>query len=323
MKAAVVTRYGPPEVVRIADLPMPQPGPGEVLIRIHASTVASGDWRLRSGTAPRGFGLIIRLAFGLRGPRQPVLGTELSGIVEATGPGVTRFAPGDAVLAFCGVTMRCHAEYRVVKADAAIVAKPATLSHAQAAALSFGGTTALHYLRDKARLQAGERLLVIGASGAVGSAAVQLGRYLGAEVSTLTSAANTALMRQIGADRTLDYTSDDYTAEAARYDVIMDCVGATRFRRALPALAPAGRFLMVAGDLPQMLGALRPGPQGKRCLGGPAPERAADVALLADLAAQGACVPLIDSSYPFDQIAQAHARVETGRKRGNVVVTMV
>lgn len=323
MKAAIVTRYGPAEVIRITDLPMPRPGPGEVLIRIHASTVASADWRLRSGIAPRGFGLIIRLIFGLRGPRQPVLGTELSGIVTAVGPGVTRFAPGDAVLAFAGVKMRCHAEYRVIRADGAVVAKPENLTHEQAAAICFGGTTALHFLRDKARLQPGERLLVIGASGSVGSAAVQLGKHFGAEVTTLTSAANTALMRDIGADRTLAHDSAESVTEVARYDVIMDAVGARTFTHALPALAPGGRFLMVAGDLPQMLAALRPGPQGKRCLSGTAPERAADVAWLVDLAAQGHFLPLIDSTWPLAQIAQAHARVETGRKRGNVVVTMV
>ncbi len=322
MQAALCTRYGAPDTVRIVDLPTPTPQANEVLIRIHASTVASGDWRLRSGTMPRGFGLISRLVFGLRRLRQPILGTEFSGTITATGPGVTRFQPGDAVVGFAGTTMRCHAEYRVMKEDAALALKPANLSDAQAAALCFGGTTALHYLRDKAHVRPGHSVLILGGAGAVGSAAVQIAKHLGAVVSTTSSAANLELLRSLGADHTLDYRTQDFTHDGPRYDVIMDTVGASTFGQTCKALRPGGLYLAIAADLPGMLAGLRQGPQGQRQLTGPAPERPADVAWLVDLAAQGHYLPVIDRSYPLAQIAEAHARVETGHKRGNVVVTM-
>jgi len=322
MKAALCTRYGAPDTVRIVELPTPIPGANEVLVRIHASTVASGDWRLRSGRMPRGFGLISRLVFGLRRLRQPILGTEFSGTVTALGPGVTRFEVGDAVVGFAGAGMRCHAEYRVMPEGAALVRKPADLSDPEAAALCFGGTTALHYLRDKARLQPGQTVLILGGAGAVGSAAVQIARHLGATVDTTSSAANLALLRSLGAAHSFDYRAHDFTGDGPRYDVVMDTVGASSFGHACHALRPGGRYLAIAGDLPAMLAGLRKGPQGRRQLSGPAPERPADVAWLADLAAQGSYRPIIDSIYPLAQVAEAHARVETGHKRGNVVLTL-
>ena len=322
MKAAIATRYGPPESVQIREVATPQPKPDEVLVRIHASTVASADWRLRSGHAPRGFGLMIRLIFGLRRLRQSILGTEFSGTVSAVGAEVTRFQPGDAVIGFAGAKMRCHAEYRVMAQDAALAPKPTNLSDAQAAALCFGGTTALHYLRDKAQLQPGQSLLILGGAGSVGSAAVQIGRHMGAQVSTTSSAGNHALLRSLGATQTLDYQTTDYTTTGP-YDIIMDTVGASNFRTACRALKPGGLYLAVAGDLPGMLGGLRKGPRGQRQLSGPAPERRSDVEWLADLAAQGDYTPVIDSILPFEQIAAAHAHVQTGHKRGNVVVSMI
>ena len=322
MQAALCTRYGPPKTVRLVDLPTPAPKAHEVLIRIHASTVSSGDWRLRSGTMPRGFGLISRLIFGVRRLRQPILGTEFSGIITATGAGVTRFKSGDAVVGFAGIAMRCHAEYRTMREDAALVLKPANLSDVQAAALCFGGTTALHYLRDKARVQAGQSVLILGGAGSVGSAAVQIAKHLGAVVSTTSSAANLDLLRRLGADHTLDYRTQEFTHGGAHYDVIMDTVGASTFGEACKVLRPGGLYLAIAADLSGMLAGFRKGPQGQRQLGGPAPERPADVAWLADLAARGHYLPVIDCTFPLAQIAAAHARVETGHKRGNVVVTM-
>lgn len=301
---------------------MPAPKANEVLIRIHAGTVASGDWRLRSGCMPRGFGLISRLVFGLRRLRQPMLGTEFCGTVVALGPGVTRFKAGDAVVGFPGGGLRCHAEYRVMSEGAALVRQPANLSDAEAAALCFAGTTALHYLRDQARLQPGESVLILGGAGAVGSAAVQLARHFGATVSATSSAANLDLLRQLGAAHTFDYREHDYSHDGPRYDVVMDTVGASTFAAACQALRPGGRYLAIAADLPAMLAGLRKGPQGQRQLSGPAPERRADVALLAALAAQGHYRPVIDRIYPLAQVAAAHARVETGHKRGNVVLMM-
>jgi NADPH:quinone reductase-like Zn-dependent oxidoreductase len=321
MKAAVYTRYGGPQVVQIGDVPSPQPRKGEVLIRMLATTVSSGDARLRAMRMPRGMGLLGRLAFGLTGPRKRVLGSELAGVVTDIGPGVTRFAPGDAVIGFTGMRMGAHAEFCVMREDAAIIHRPAHLSDAQAAALAFGGTTALHYLLDKGALRSGERVLILGGSGAVGSAAVQIARALGAHVTATCSRGNFDLVRGLGADEVIDYRSTDVTLSATPFDIVMDSVGATTFSACLPILSPGGRFLLVAGDLPQMLGALRKGPQGKRAIGGVAPERAADLETLAQFAAGGLFVPVIDSSFPLERIADAHARVDSGHKRGSVVVT--
>ena len=323
MKAAVYSSYGPPDMVRITDVPPPVPQDNEVLIRVHASTVSSGDARLRSMNLPRGFGLIGRLIFGITGPRQPILGTELSGSVTAIGAEVTRFAAGDAVIAFPGAKMRAHAEYRTMTQDGAIVRKPANLTFAQGASLAFGGTTALHFLRDKGHIKPGDKLLVLGGSGCVGSAAIQIGRAFGAHVTATTSARNAGLVRSLGAERVIDYTAQDFTAEDIGYDLILDTAGATTFARAIPCLRPGGRLLMVLSDLPQTLAALRKGPKGKRAIGGPAPERPADLAFLVDLAAKGEVLPFIDRVYPFDQIAAAHAHVDGGHKRGSVVVSLV
>ena len=322
MKAAIFHRYGPPEVIRLAEVPTPAPKPGEVQIRIHATTVSSADWRLRSAKVPFGFGLMVRLMFGITGPRQPILGRELSGTVSALGPGVTRFGLGDAVIAYPSTTGGAHAEYICVPADGMVAPKPAALSHAEAAALGFGGITALAFLRDKANLRPGERLLVIGAAGAVGSAAVQIGKHMGAHVTGVASARNADTLRALGADATIDYGMTDFSRSGETWDVIMDCAGTARFRGALPALARNGRFLLVVGDLPQLLGALRKGPDGKRALGGPVPDRPADLASVAALAEQGAFRPLIGATFPFDRIVEAHRLTDSGHKRGSAVVVI-
>jgi NADPH:quinone reductase-like Zn-dependent oxidoreductase len=322
MKTAFYSRYGGPQVVQIADRPTPVPRQSEVLIRVLATTVSSGDARLRAMRMPRGMGLMGRLAFGLSGPRKRVLGSELAGVVAAIGQGVTRFSIGDAVIGFPGVRMGAHAQCCVMREDAAIIHRPANLSDAQAAALAFGGTTALHFLLDKGAVQSGERVLILGGSGAVGSAAVQIAKALGAHVTATCSQGNVDLVRGLGADEVIDYRATDVTRSAGAFDIVMDCVGATTFAACLPILSPGGRFLLVAGDLMQMLSALRKGPQGKRSIGGVAPERAADLETLAQFAAAGLVVPVIDSIVALDQIASAHARVDSGRKRGSVVVTL-
>ena len=322
MKAAVYTRYGPPEVVQIAEIPTPSPAVDEVLIRIHATTVNSADWRLRSAKVPRGFGLLIRLVFGITGPRQPILGTELSGVIEAVGAGVAGFKPGDAVFAFPGAKMRSHAEYRTMAASGNILPKPENLTFEQAAALSFGGTTALFFLRDQARVKPGERVLVLGASGTVGSAAVQIAKQMGAHVTGVCSTVNLDLVRELGADAAIDYAAQDFTASGATYDIIMDCVAATTYALSRSALARNGRFLTVAGGMPELLCTLWPRSNGHRIKAGTGPERLSDLSLLADWARAGTYLPLIDSSFRFDQIVAAHARVDSGRKRGSVVVAM-
>jgi len=316
MKAYVYRRYGGPEVIDLTELPKPVPKAGELLVRICASTVSSADWRMRSLTLPPGFGLLGRPVFGFFGPRQPVLGTEFAGIVEAVGTGVTRFKPGDEVFGFPGGKLGCHAEYRTIRSDGPVALKPANLSFEEAASLSFGGSTALHFLR-KAEIQSGETILVIGASGAVGAALVQIARHRGARVTGVTSAANADLVRSLGAERVIDYSCDAVLVPGAVYDVVADTVGATRFRDVLPHLAEGGRFLGIVGSLGELF-ARRKGT--KRPITGPAEERASDIAELAGLVDAGVLKPVIDSVYAFEDMRAAHARVDSGRKRGSVVV---
>lgn len=322
MKAAVYRRYGSPDVVEIVDVPQPTPKDDEVLIRVVATTVTSADWRVRSLSLPRGFGWMARLVFGVSAPRQPILGTELAGVIDAVGKAVTQFQAGDEVFAFTGASMGCHAEYKCVRQSAAIVKKPANLSFEDAAALSFGGTTALDFLR-RGNVKAGERLLINGASGAVGSAAVQLGKHFGAHVTAVCSGANRELVTSIGADQVIDYTTTDFTQNGQTYDLIMDTVGTAPLSRCKGSLTESGRFLAVLAELPALLSAPWVGFTTKqRVVAGPAPERVEDLRQLAALADAGKFKPVIDRCSPFEQIVEAHRLVDSGRKKGSVVVTL-
>jgi len=325
VKAAVVTRYGPPEVVELRDLPAPQPRAGELTIRVHASTVTAADWRLRSGVVPRGFGLLVRLALGWRGPRHSVLGGAMAGEVLALGEGVTRFAVGDRVFAMTGVRMGGHAERAVLKASGAVALIAPGISFETAAALTFGGTTAFHFLKDKGGIKSGDRVLINGASGEVGTAAIQLARHFGAEVTAVTSGANALLATRLGASRVIDYETVDFSAEGVCYDLILDSVGNCPYARARPALAEGGRLLLVATDLIGTLGAIiRPRRRaGHRVVAGVAAEKCEVLELLMELAARGILTPPIDRRYRLDEIQAAHAYVETRRKRGSVIVNIV
>ena len=323
MQAITYHRYGGPEVVSLAEIPKPSPKDNEVLIRIRATTVTSGDWRARSLNMPKGFRLMGRLAFGLFGPRQPILGTELAGQIEAVGKAVTRFKMGDAVFAFTGAGFGCHAEYRAMPEDGLIALKPANLSFEQAAALSFGGTTALNFLRDKAGIEAGDKVLIVGASGGVGTAAVQLAKHFGAEVTGVTSTANLALVRSIGADKVIDYTNQDFARAGQTWDIILDTTGTAPFARCDSVLKPGGRLIVVLGTLALMLGIGRPSKASGKTLIAAVPKvTVADIELLGRLAAAGKLRTVIDRSYPIAHAAEAHAYVETGRKRGNVVMSV-
>ena len=322
MKAIVYESYGAPDVLQLRDMEKPVPKENEVLIHIHATTVTSGDCRVRSLNMPTGFGLISRLFLGVSRPRRPVLGTELAGEIEAVGSGVSKFNVGERVFALSGMEMGCHAEYKCLSEDAAIVLTPDNLTDEQAAAMSFGGTTALDFFR-RAKLQRGERVLVNGASGAVGIAAVQLARHLGAEVTGVCSTTNMELVRSLGASYVIDYRHDDFTENGETYDVIVDTVGTAPFSRSKKSLNEGGRLLLVLAGLPDML----PIPwvqmtSSKKIIAGPAAERVEDLRFLATLAETGAFKPVIDRRYPFAQIADAHRYVDSGRKIGNVIVTL-
>lgn len=320
MRAVVYERYGPPEVLRFSDLPKPIPKDNEILIKIHATTVTTGDWRVRSLEVPFGFGLISRLVFGVLKPRKPVLGTELAGEVESVGRGVTQFAPGDSVFAFSGVGMGCHAEFKCMPETEAVALKPANLTFEEAAALSFGGTTALEFFR-RARLRRGEQVLVNGASGCVGSAAVQLAKHFGATVTGVCSGANLALVKSLGADRVVDYGVEDFTRNGERYDVIVDTAGTAPYSRSRHSLTENGRLLLILGTLPDLLSipwvAIT---SRRRVLGGAATGTADDLRVLAALAEDGEFKPVIGRTYPFDQIIAAHRYVDAGHKQGSVVV---
>jgi len=328
VRAYTYDRFGPPEVLTLKEVPKPVPGDHEVLVRIRATTVTAGDWRVRSLELPKGFGLLSRLALGVSRPRKPTLGSELSGEVEAIGRAVTRFQVGDEVFGFTGTQLGCHAEYRCLPEeghggkDEAVALKPASLGHEEAAALSFGGTTALSFFR-KARLQRGERVLVVGASGGVGTAAVQLARYLGARVTGVCSTANLELVRSLGAEQVIDYTSEDFTRSGERYDVIVDTAGTAPFPRCEGSLAEGGRLLVILGSLPELLRAPWVSlTTTKKVIGGVASWSVEDLRLLATLAEAGQFRPVLDRRYPFEEMVEAHRHVDTGHKRGNVVVTV-
>ena len=323
MKAMVYHRYGGPEVVGLAEMPTPIAKDNEVLIRVVATTVTTGDWRARSLNLPGGFGFMGRPVFGMFGPRQPILGTELSGVVEAIGKAVTRFTVGDEVFAFTGSHFGAHAEYRTVPENGLIARKPINISYEAAAALSFGGTTALTFLRDKGRIRRGEKVLVVGASGGVGTAAVQIACHLGAEVTGVTSTANVDLVRSLGAHDVIDYRAQDFAASGRRWDIILDTTATVSLARCDGVLNAGGRLIVVQGSFAQALGLERPAKgTGKRVLAGATKIVPQDVQTLADLAQTGVLKPVIDRSYPLEDAAKAHAYVDSGRKRGNVVLSV-
>ncbi len=322
MKAAVYTEYGPPEVVRIQEIADPVPGDADVLIRVHATTVTSGDWRVRAKVMPAPvFTLIAPLVLGVLGPRKKVLGTECSGVVEAVGARVTTFKPGDRVVAVVGARMGGHAELVCVREGSAIVKVPANLTFEEAVAIPFGALVALHYLRDLARVRPGQRVLVLGASGAIGVAAVQLGRHMGAHVTGVCSAANIERVQGLGASAMIDRTAQDFTRGPAVYDVVLDTVSASSFARCKGVLSPGGQFLAVLMGLTefwQMLWTRFVG--SRRVRGAIVFEKKADLEYLMGLAEACRLKPVIDGCYPMRDIVEAHRRVDTGRKVGSVVV---
>ncbi|MRX44774.1 zinc-binding dehydrogenase [Agromyces sp. Q22] len=322
MRAAVVERFGGPETVAIADRSRPEPADDELLVRVRASTVSIADHRLRTREVPRGLGLLVGPAIGFRRPRHAVLGMEAAGVVEAVGSRVTRFAPGDEVILMRGARFGCHAEYVTVAEGGEIARKPANLSFEEAAAVIFGGHTALRYL-DLVDLGPGSEVLVNGASGAVGTAVVQLAARRGARVTAVTSGRNAEFVRSLGADDVIDYTREDFAAAGPgpRYDVIVECVGNAPFGRVGRLIRPGGALLLVIADLAGMIGAaVRPRRRGILVNQAGGSMGAGGMARLSELAEAGDLRPVIDRTYDLHDIVEAHRYVDTGRKRGSVVV---
>jgi alcohol dehydrogenase len=307
MKAAVCTRYGPPEVLQLQDVRDPVPGARDVLIRIRATTVTASDCYIRSmiPSAPLAMRLMARVAIGFTRPRRPILGAVLAGEIEAIGRKVSRFQVGDRVWAFTVLRMGCYAQRTCLPATLRLLTpSPSNLSDDEAAAIPGGGLMALYFLR-KANIQSGQQVLVYGASGANGTCAVQLAKHLGAEVTAVCSTANVELLRSLGADTLLDYTKEQASA-LGRYDVVFDAVGRRKtssMKMALRnALTPAGKFISVDDGLPRF--------------------RRHDLIRLRELAEAGNLKPVIDRRYQLERIAEAQRYVEQGHKKGNVVITV-
>jgi len=322
MKAAVIGRYGPPEVVTLREVPTPVPAEDEVLVRAHTTTVNSGDTRVRGINVPGGpaFAFLMRMSLGFNAPKQPVGGFEMAGEVMAVGRDVTGFKVGDRVVGSHGFRFGLHAEYAVFGKDDALALIPEGVSYETAVAVMFGGTTALTFF-DKCGLKPGESILINGASGAVGVMAVQIAKHLGAEVTAVCSAANMDAVRSLGADHIIAYDREDFIRNGKTYDVIMDNHGNAPFSRIKGSLKPGGRHLLVIFE---KLGTFVSAKWNKQVVELNESDNAftSDIyARLLDLTARGVIRPMIDSVFAFADIAEAHRRVDTGHKVGSVVVS--
>ncbi|MDH2451675.1 NAD(P)-dependent alcohol dehydrogenase [Priestia megaterium] len=302
MKAMVCTKYGKPDVLQLQEVEKPIPKENEILIKIYATTVTSGDCRVRSFNSPLLLWLPMRIVLGLRKPRKSILGVELAGEVEDVGKNVTRFKKGDQLFAMTGMKFGGYAEYICLPEKGTIAVKPENVTYEEAASISFGGTTALHFFR-KGTIQTGQKVLIYGASGAVGTAAVQLASYYGAEVTGVCSAKNSELVKSLGADRVIDYQNENFTEKQEKYDLIFDAVGKITKNQCKAALALNGRFVSVEGQ-------------------GIAKVQTKDLLLLKKLIEEGQIKSVIDRCYSLEQVPAAHEYVETGHKIGSVVVTL-
>ncbi len=322
MKAAVFDRFGGPDVIAIKDVPTPELGPSEVLVKIDSTCVNSADSRMRSLNVPTGFKLILQLINGPFRPRKRILGVDGSGIVIGIGQKVTQFKVSDRVLVFPGISMGCHAEFMKISESGLIAKIPEQVSFTDAAASAFGGTTALLFLRDQAKLQARERIMIIGSTGAVGSAAVQIAHHLGAHVTAVCSGKNKELALHLGADEVIDYQTENPYSPSQKFDVIMDCVGNSSLSVTQKLLTNKGRNLLVVASLPDMLqGAARKLMGGPRVISGDTFKLTSDT-LDEVLSLVEACVfrPVVDRILPLDKIQEAHRLVDSGHKKGSVVI---
>jgi NADPH:quinone reductase-like Zn-dependent oxidoreductase len=312
MRAVVYDRYGPPDVLRLADVDRPVPAEDEVLVRIHATTVNRTDCGWRSAKP-----FLIRYFIGLLRPKRKILGMELAGEVEAVGAAVTEFEVGDHVFGVKG--FGAHAEYVCIRESAALAHKPAGMSFEEAAAVCDGVCTALSCLR-RADLRTGQKILIYGATGSIGSAAVQLAKHLGADVTAVCNTKNLELVRSLGADRVIDYTHDDFTKNGELYDVIFDAVGKQSFMQCRRSLKPGGIYVATDGlrNLPLALWTSRIG--DKKAALGIAKYKKKDVLFLKELIEAGEYRAVIDRSYPLEDAVEATRYVETGQKTGNVVL---
>ena len=326
MKAIVWTKYGPPDVLQLKEVAKPVPKDNEVLIKVHAATVTAADTEFRRLKLPLLFSIPLRLYLGLRKPtRITILGTEFAGEIVSAGKDVTRYQPGDQVFGYTGLGMGTYAEYMCLSEKpsgmAGVLArKPANVTYEEAAAVPFGGLEALHCLR-KANIQSGQKVLIIGAGGSIGTYAVQLAKHYGAEVTAVDKTGKFEMLRSIGADHVIDYTQEDFTKSGQTYDVILDAVGKSSFSGSLRSLKENGTYLNAN---PGLFSRVRRTSKtsSKRLIPWTAGYTANNLLALKELIEAGTIKAIIDRSYPLEQIAEAHRYVETGHKKGNVVITL-
>lgn len=326
MKAIVWTAYGQPEVLHLEEMEKPTPKANEVLIRIHATTVTAGDCEARNLKFPILFRLLMQMYVGLRKPKRiTILGQELAGEIETIGKDVKRFKAGDQVFGTTGLGFGAYAEYICLPEKSAmgvLATKPANMTYAEAAAVPTGGLEALHFMR-KGNIQRGEKVLIIGAGGSIGSFAVQLAKYFGAEVTGVDSSGKLNMLRTIGADHVIDYTQDEITKHAEIYDVIFDVMGKSSFSGSLRSLKQNGRYLLGnAGLLHMVRGQWTSIRSSKKVLIGAANQKNEDLLFLKALIETGKIKSVIDRRYPLEQIAEGHRYADTGQKKGNVVITI-
>ncbi|WP_437624305.1 NAD(P)-dependent alcohol dehydrogenase [Sorangium sp. So ce1151] len=318
MKAIVYTEYGPPDVLQLMEVKKPAPRDNAVMIRVCATTATAAE-----GTMRRGVPLWGRVILGLTRPTRKIMGLELAGEIKAVGKDVTRFRVGDRVYGFTGFGLGAYAEYVCMPEAGSLVVKPANLTYEEAAAVVDGASTAWTFLRDKANVQRGHKVLILGASGSIGTSAVQIAKHLGAEVVGVCSAANVELVKSLGADRVIDYTKEDFARNGDVYDVIFDAVAKSSFSHCRGSLAPEGIYLSTVFKLPllfQWLWTSMVG--GKRAMSTMSIEKTEALTLIRELIETGKLKPVIDRRYPLEQMAEAHRYVDTGRKKGSVVITV-
>jgi NADPH:quinone reductase-like Zn-dependent oxidoreductase len=328
MQAALFHRYGSPEVFNLEQVPVPTPKADEIQVRVRAVAITAADRRIRASKFPPGHWFMARLIFGLFKPRRKILGSCFSGTVTAVGANVSQFAVGDEVFGMTGMSFGAYAEYLTVKEHGSVIKKPATLSHPQAAALAFGGTTALYFLKERAGLKKGQVVLINGASGSVGTNAVQLAKYFGATVIGVCSTKKIAQVKNLGADQVIDYRKEKVVSRESAFDVVMDVVGNLSIAEGENLLRQGGKFLLVSAGLADLLRANLSflWPKSKKeiqLLDGIATETKEALNFLAKLVVNGQLKVVIDKTFPLSKIVEAHKYTDSGRKIGNVVLEVL
>ena len=321
MKAIVYERYGTPEVLHLKDIEKPVPNENEVLIKIFATTVTAADVMMRKAASFMG-----RIILGLIRPRKKfrIPGIELSGIIEGTGKNVRRFKKGDEIYGFAGFNPGTYAQYKCLPETASLAIKPANMTFEESVALVDGATTAYFFLKQKGDVKKGERVLINGASGSIGSFAVQLAKLFEAEVTGVCSTKNVSLVKSLGADKVIDYTSEDFTCNGEKYDIIFDTVGKSSFKRCKKSLNKNGRYLITTGAMiKNYILTLCTSRSSKRYIFAMSVNKTEALNFVREIAQKGQLKPVIDKSYSLEKIIEAHRYVEQGHKKGNVVVTVV